>query len=62
MWAQDWADPIASQFNAAGGFVGAAEVALEGCQGNAELEAIARTAQHRLERGIWTSPGAGDLR
>ncbi|GAB4816397.1 hypothetical protein N2152v2_003443 [Parachlorella kessleri] len=45
-----------------GGFVGAAEAAVEGQQSSAELEAIARTAQHRLERGIWTSPGAGDLR
>ena len=25
----------------------------------AELQAIARTAKHRLERGIWTSPGGG---
>ena len=26
------------------------------------LQAISRTAKHRLERGIWTSPGAGDIR
>lgn len=25
-------------------------------------QAISRTAKHRLERGIWTSPGAGDIR
>ena len=37
---------------------GAAEVALEG-EATASLQAIARTAKHRLERGIWTSPGAG---
>ncbi|KAK9816720.1 hypothetical protein WJX72_004217 [[Myrmecia] bisecta] len=44
-----------------GGFAGAAQVALEG-EADAQLQAIARTAKHRLERGIWTSPGAGDLR
>lgn len=42
--------------------MGAAEAAVSGHQANPELEAIARTAAHRLERGIWTSPGAGDLR
>lgn len=26
------------------------------------LQAISRTAKHRLERGIWTSPGGGDIR
>ncbi len=26
------------------------------------LQAISRVAEHRLARGIWTSPGAGDLR
>lgn len=31
---------------------------LEG-EDRAELQAIARTAKHRLQRGIWTSPGAG---
>lgn len=31
---------------------------LEG-EASAELQAIAMTARHRLERGIWTSPGAG---
>lgn len=44
-----------------GGFAGAAQVALEG-EADATMQAIARTAKHRLERGIWTSPGAGDLR
>ena len=26
---------------------------------NAQLQAIAASAQHRLRRGVWTSPGAG---
>jgi len=43
-----------------GGFRGAASAFLDGAE-SAEAEAIARTARHRLERGIWTSPGAGDL-
>lgn len=34
------------------------QVALEG-EADAAMQAIARTAKHRLERGIWTSPGAG---
>ena len=34
------------------------QVWLEG-EASAELQAIAMTARHRLERGIWTSPGAG---
>ena len=34
------------------------QVALEG-EASAELQAIARTAKHRLDRGIFTSPGAG---
>ena len=44
-----------------GGFTSAAKAFLQGGE-DAELEAIARTARHRLERGIWTSPGAGDIR
>uniref|UniRef100_A0A061S4C7 Protein SirB1 N-terminal domain-containing protein n=1 Tax=Tetraselmis sp. GSL018 TaxID=582737 RepID=A0A061S4C7_9CHLO len=44
-----------------GGFDDAARAAVDGMQ-SAEMEAIARTAAHRLSRGIWTSPGAGDLR
>lgn len=44
-----------------GGFRAAARTLLEG-EASAELSAISRTARHRLERGIWTSPGAGDLR
>ena len=45
-----------------GGFRGAALEFLDGGAASAEAEAIARTAKHRLERGIWTSPGAGDVR
>ena len=46
-----------------GGFESAANNFIsEGQATSAESEAIARTAKHRLERGIWTSPGAGDLR
>lgn len=46
-----------------GGFQSAANNFIsEGQATSAESEAIARTAKHRLERGIWTSPGAGDLR
>ncbi|KAI7836487.1 hypothetical protein COHA_009639 [Chlorella ohadii] len=52
--------PFAWDFNS-GGFASAAGVFLEGEQ-DGEMEAISRTAKHRLERGIWTSPGAGDIR
>ena len=45
----------------AGGFTDAALVALEGAA-SAELQAVSAAAAHRLNRGIWTSPGAGDLR
>lgn len=44
-----------------GGFRAAAREAIEGPV-NAQIQAIARTAAHRLERGVWTSPGAGDIR
>jgi hypothetical protein len=47
--------------SAKGGFRGAAIAFLDG-QETAEGEAISRTAAHRLARGIWTSPGGGDLR
>ena len=35
--------------------------ALEG-PASAALQAIARAAANRLARGVWTSPGAGDIR
>jgi hypothetical protein len=44
-----------------GGFAAAAAAFLDG-GGSAEFEAVARAARHRLERGIHTSPGGGDLR
>lgn len=44
-----------------GGFLAAARAVL-GDGADAATEAIARTAAHRLARGIWTSSGAGDLR
>ena len=40
---------------------GAAMDALEG-PASVHLQAVARAAEHRLKRGIWTSPGAGDVR
>jgi hypothetical protein len=45
-----------------GGFRGAAKSALGSDEVSAEVRAISATAAHRLQRGIWTSPGAGDLR
>ena len=55
--------PFAWQANdpVSGGFVAAASTFLEGSS-SAESEAIARAALHRLQRGVWTSPGAGDVR
>ena len=46
---------------AAGGFTDAAVFLLEGAA-DAELQAISAVAAHRLERGIFTSAGGGDLR
>ena len=37
------------------------QVALDGAM-TASLQAISRSAKHRLDRGIHTSSGAGDLR
>ena len=45
-----------------GGFRGAAKSALGSEEVSAEVRAITATAAHRLQRGIWTSPGGGDLR
>jgi hypothetical protein len=39
----------------------AAKAALGSDQLSAALRAVSATAAHRLSRGIWTSPGAGDL-
>lgn len=56
-WPFSWQsnDPVA------GGFIGASKTFLDGAS-SAESEAIARAALHRLQRGVWTSPGAGDIR
>ncbi|KAK9826657.1 hypothetical protein WJX74_008333 [Apatococcus lobatus] len=59
-WPFPW--DTSSSRGSGGGFAGAAQVALEGGSSDAGLEAISRTAKHRLNRGIWTSPGAGDIR
>ena len=55
--------PFAWQANdpVSGGFIAAAKTFLDGAS-SAESEAIARAALHRLQRGVWTSPGAGDVR
>jgi len=39
----------------------AAKAALGSDEMTAALKAVSATAAHRLQRGIWTSPGAGDL-
>jgi hypothetical protein len=39
----------------------AAKAALGNDEMSAALRAVSATAAHRLQRGIWTSPGAGDL-
>jgi hypothetical protein len=40
----------------------AVKAALSSEDVSAALRAVSATAAHRLSRGIWTSPGAGDLR
>lgn len=55
-----WPFQWSSNDPSGGGFVGAAKTFLDGA--SAEEQAIARAAVHRLERGVWTSPGAGDIR
>eukprot|EP00884_Botryococcus_braunii_P013259 jgi/Botrbrau1/21934/Bobra.0249s0057.1 len=65
-WPFPWETPAAGPGSlhgdlGAGGFLGAAQVALEGAD-SADLQAISRVAKYRLERGIWTSPGGGDIR
>ena len=57
-WIYDADDPDAL---AHGGFAGAARARLEGAA-TAEALCVNRAAEHRLERGIFTSTSAGDLR
>ncbi|PSC74794.1 hypothetical protein C2E20_2429 [Micractinium conductrix] len=56
-WPFAWEEAAGS----GGGFTAASRTFLEG-EADAAMQAISRTAKHRLERGIWTSPGAGDMR
>ncbi|GMH45123.1 hypothetical protein BSKO_13080 [Bryopsis sp. KO-2023] len=44
-----------------GGFRGAVAMLVDG-EMSSDLEAISRTAKHRLERGIFTTTGGGDVR
>lgn len=66
-WTHSWDtgldDPEDGPYGSGGGFLGAAESLLGGDQAHdAATTAIARTAAHRLARGIWTSSGGGDIR
>ena len=66
-WTHSWDtgldDPDDGPYGSGGGFLGAAESLLGGAQQHdAATTAIARTAAHRLARGIWTSSGGGDIR
>ena len=62
-WPFPWESQGSATTSAAtGGFEAAARAFLEGSADTAESEAISRAALHRLQRGIWTSPGAGDIR
>jgi hypothetical protein len=45
-----------------GGFLAASRAALGTGEEDAMTTAVARTAAHRLARGVWTSSGAGDIR
>uniref|UniRef100_A0A383VLQ2 Uncharacterized protein n=1 Tax=Tetradesmus obliquus TaxID=3088 RepID=A0A383VLQ2_TETOB len=60
-WDTNVDDPEKGGRGSLGGFRGAAKAALHSDDISAALRAISATAAHRLQRGIWTSPGAGDL-
>ncbi|GIL77166.1 hypothetical protein Vretimale_3164 [Volvox reticuliferus] len=64
-WPFPWDTAVDAVYPAAvgshGGFRSAAKAAM-GDDVSAALAAIGKVAAWRLERGIWTSPGAGDLR
>jgi hypothetical protein len=55
-------DPSDGPYGSGGGFLAAAASALGDDDADAATTAIARTAAHRLARGIWTSSGGGDIR
>lgn len=61
-WPFPWDSSVDERRMSHGGFRGAAKAALGSAEVTAEVRAISATAQHRLQRGIFTSPGAGDLR
>eukprot|EP00775_Hariotina_reticulata_P010072 gene10072-10227_t len=60
-WDTNIDSPGAGGAGSLGGFRAAAKAALGSDQLSAALRAVSATAAHRLARGIWTSPGAGDL-
>lgn len=53
--------PTLSHTCSHGGFRPGAKAAI-GEEMSAQLRAISTVANWRLERGVWTSPGAGDIR
>eukprot|EP00242_Pyramimonas_sp_CCMP2087_P015388 CAMPEP_0198220844 /NCGR_PEP_ID=MMETSP1445-20131203/80952_1 /TAXON_ID=36898 /ORGANISM="Pyramimonas sp., Strain CCMP2087" /LENGTH=376 /DNA_ID=CAMNT_0043898757 /DNA_START=57 /DNA_END=1184 /DNA_ORIENTATION=- len=59
-WDMSKDDPSHGVHGSGGGFMGAIETAM-GAKADAFTEVINRTARHRLDRGIWTSSGAGDI-
>ena len=64
-WPFRWAtaSPLADPLDADGGFELAAEaLTAPADEGRSALDAVAAAAAHRLARGIFTSPGAGDVR
>jgi len=60
-WPLAWDSSVGGRRGSHGGFLAAAKAAVDRDTSDA-LRAITVVANHRLERGIWTSPGAGDIR
>lgn len=60
-WPYAWDSSVDRQRMSSGGFRAAAKAALGSGEMTAALRAVSATAAHRLQRGIWTSPGAGDI-
>ena len=61
-WPLPWDTSVdQGTFSSHGGFLSGAKAAV-GDAMSAQLRAISTVANWRLERGIWTSPGAGDWR
>eukprot|EP00241_Pyramimonas_parkeae_P005853 CAMPEP_0114237248 /NCGR_PEP_ID=MMETSP0058-20121206/7281_1 /TAXON_ID=36894 /ORGANISM="Pyramimonas parkeae, CCMP726" /LENGTH=425 /DNA_ID=CAMNT_0001349261 /DNA_START=202 /DNA_END=1479 /DNA_ORIENTATION=- len=65
-WPMQWdtrADnPDHGVHGSGGGFLEASRFALGEVEMDAYTTVVSRTAKHRLDRGIWTSTGAGDMR